>query len=63
MHPGTHPGTISVPPPPDFHPYYSSQTSDSFEPPPPDFHPYYSSQTSDSFEFLSDENPNACSIM
>ncbi|XP_011023677.1 PREDICTED: uncharacterized protein LOC105125077 [Populus euphratica] len=33
------------------------------EPPPPDFHPYYSSQTSDSFQFLSDENPNACSIM
>ncbi|KAG6750470.1 hypothetical protein POTOM_044966 [Populus tomentosa] len=63
MHPGTHPGTISVPPPHDFHPYYPSQTSDSFQPPPPDFHPYYSSQTSDSFEFLSDENPNACSIM
>ncbi|KAF9669927.1 hypothetical protein SADUNF_Sadunf13G0015600 [Salix dunnii] len=32
------------------------------EPPPYDFH-QYSSQPSDSFDFLSDENPNACSIM
>ncbi|KAG5232429.1 heavy metal-associated isoprenylated plant protein [Salix suchowensis] len=32
------------------------------EPPPYDFH-QYSSQPSDSFDILSDENPNACSIM